>query len=85
MPNRKRDPATGKDSGTKIRGSTGIPLLLSVRSGATLSLPGMMQSILNVGINEKIAEGLSKKTELCLGGLGFFSEVSPELWDVTWT
>ena len=38
------------------------PLLLSVRSGATLSLPGMMQSILNVGINEKIAEGLSKKT-----------------------
>ncbi|OGP50959.1 MAG: hypothetical protein A2Y79_10360 [Deltaproteobacteria bacterium RBG_13_43_22] len=39
------------------------PLLLSVRSGATLSLPGMMQSILNVGINEKIAEGLSKKTD----------------------
>jgi pyruvate, orthophosphate dikinase len=39
------------------------PLLLSVRSGATLSLPGMMQSILNVGINEKIAEGLSKKPD----------------------
>lgn len=37
------------------------PLLLSVRSGATISLPGMMQSILNVGINERIAEGLSKK------------------------
>jgi len=39
------------------------PLLLSVRSGATLSLPGMMQSILNVGINEKIAAGLSKKPD----------------------
>jgi pyruvate, orthophosphate dikinase len=37
------------------------PLLLSVRSGATISLPGMMQSILNVGINETIAEGLGKK------------------------
>lgn len=37
------------------------PLLLSVRSGATVSLPGMMQSILNVGINETIAKGLSEK------------------------
>ncbi len=37
------------------------PLLLSVRSGATISLPGMMQSILNVGINERITEGLSQK------------------------
>jgi pyruvate,orthophosphate dikinase len=37
------------------------PLLLSVRSGATISLPGMMNSFLNVGINEKIAEGLGKK------------------------
>ena len=39
------------------------PLLLSVRSGATISLPGMMQSILNVGINKEIAEGLSRKPE----------------------
>jgi len=37
------------------------PLLLSVRSGATISLPGMMNSFLNVGINEEIAEGLGKK------------------------
>jgi pyruvate,orthophosphate dikinase len=37
------------------------PLLLSVRSGATISLPGMMSSFLNVGINEAIAEGLGKK------------------------
>jgi pyruvate, orthophosphate dikinase len=37
------------------------PLLLSVRSGATVSLPGMMHSFLNVGINESIAEGLAQR------------------------
>ncbi|OGP67925.1 MAG: hypothetical protein A2W27_03350 [Deltaproteobacteria bacterium RBG_16_44_11] len=39
------------------------PLLLSVRSGATVSLPGMMNSFLNVGINESIAENLSAKKD----------------------
>ena len=39
------------------------PLLLSVRSGATVSLPGMMNSFLNVGINESIAENLSAKED----------------------
>jgi pyruvate,orthophosphate dikinase len=39
------------------------PLLLSVRSGATMSLPGMMRSFLNVGVNETIAEGLSRKPD----------------------
>ncbi|OPY70483.1 MAG: Pyruvate, phosphate dikinase [Syntrophorhabdaceae bacterium PtaU1.Bin034] len=39
------------------------PLLLSVRSGATVSLPGMMHSFLNVGINEAIAEGLSRRDD----------------------
>ncbi|MGD0230137.1 MAG: hypothetical protein ABSC19_07250, partial [Syntrophorhabdales bacterium] len=37
------------------------PLLLSVRSGATVSLPGMMHSFLNVGINQAIAEGLARR------------------------
>lgn len=37
------------------------PLLLSVRSGATVSLPGMMHSFLNVGINEAIADGLAQR------------------------
>ena len=44
-------------------GDRNNPLLLSVRSGAAVSLPGMMQSFLNVGINTSIAEGLSKKDE----------------------
>ncbi|MFA5280227.1 MAG: PEP/pyruvate-binding domain-containing protein [Smithellaceae bacterium] len=39
------------------------PLLLSVRSGATVSLPGMMRSFLNVGINAAIAENLSARKD----------------------
>jgi pyruvate,orthophosphate dikinase len=38
------------------------PLLLSVRSGSAIALPGMMGSFLNVGMNEKIAENLSRKS-----------------------
>ncbi len=38
------------------------PLLLSVRSGARASMPGMMDTVLNLGLNEKTLEGLSKKT-----------------------
>jgi pyruvate,orthophosphate dikinase len=37
-------------------------LLLSVRSGATMSMPGMMTTFLNVGINEEIVEGLIEQT-----------------------
>jgi pyruvate,orthophosphate dikinase len=39
------------------------PLLVSVRSGAKFSMPGMMDTILNLGLNDKIAERLSKKTD----------------------
>ena len=38
------------------------PLLLSVRSGAAISMPGMMSTIINVGINPDITEGLAEKT-----------------------
>ncbi len=38
------------------------PLLFSVRSGASISQPGMMDSFLNVGINEEIAEGIAART-----------------------
>ena len=40
-------------------GSTSSPLLVSVRSGARVSMPGMMDTILNLGINDQIVEGLS--------------------------
>jgi len=38
------------------------PLLVSVRSGARASMPGMMDTILNLGLNDKTVEGLSKKS-----------------------
>lgn len=38
------------------------PLLVSVRSGARASMPGMMDTILNLGLNDKVVEGLAKKT-----------------------
>lgn len=53
---RKLEKITGRKFGHRNN-----PLLLSVRSGATVSLPGMMKSFLNVGINETIAESLSQK------------------------
>ena len=42
-------------------GSTDDPLLLSVRSGASISMPGMMDTILNLGINDEIVKGLARK------------------------
>ena len=43
-------------------GSSTNPLLLSVRSGARASMPGMMDTILNLGLNDEAVEGLAKKT-----------------------
>jgi pyruvate,orthophosphate dikinase len=43
-------------------GDAGNPLLLSVRSGARASMPGMMDTILNLGLNDRVAEGLAKET-----------------------
>ena len=38
------------------------PLLVSVRSGAKFSMPGMMDTILNLGLNDKTVEGLKART-----------------------
>ena len=43
-------------------GSSENPLLLSVRSGAAASMPGMMDTILNLGLNDEVVEGLIKKS-----------------------
>ncbi len=58
-----------KDGIAKIEKAMGFkfgdknnPLLLSVRSGARASMPGMMDTILNLGLNDVTAEGLIKKT-----------------------
>jgi pyruvate, orthophosphate dikinase len=44
-------------------GDPEMPLLVSVRSGARASMPGMMDTILNLGLNDTIAEGLAKRTK----------------------
>lgn len=47
----------------KTFGSTEDPLLVSVRSGAPISMPGMMDTILNLGLNDQAVIGLAKKTD----------------------
>ncbi|MBR4600207.1 MAG: pyruvate, phosphate dikinase, partial [Treponema sp.] len=46
----------------KKLGDEADPLLVSVRSGAAISMPGMMDTILNLGLNDKAVLGLAKKT-----------------------
>ena len=50
-----------KKTGKKF-GSIENPLLVSVRSGAAISMPGMMDTILNLGLNDKTVIGLAKKS-----------------------
>ena len=53
---RELEQASGKRFGNKDN-----PLLLSVRSGSPISMPGMMDSVLNIGMSEEILESLKKK------------------------
>src|ERR1700691_5064792 len=46
----------------KKLGDANDPLLVSVRSGSARSMPGMMETILNLGLNEKSVQGLAKAT-----------------------
>src|SRR5580704_7629620 len=48
--------------GTKFGSSTGMPLLVAVRSGARDSMPGMMDTILNLGLNDQTVLALEKAT-----------------------
>lgn len=54
---RKLEEVTGKKFGDKEN-----PLLVSVRSGAAISMPGMMDTILNLGLNDDTVQGLIAKT-----------------------
>ena len=54
---KKMEKITGKKFGDKEN-----PLLVSVRSGARASMPGMMDTILNLGLNEEVVETLAKKS-----------------------
>jgi len=52
-----------KIMGYKFGDDQGFPLLLAVRSGARDSMPGMMDTVLNLGLNDKTVEALSKATK----------------------
>jgi pyruvate,orthophosphate dikinase len=54
---KKLEAVTGKEFGSKDN-----PLLLSVRSGARVSMPGMMDTILNLGLNDEAVKGMVEKT-----------------------
>ncbi len=54
---RKVECAAGKDFGSPVN-----PLLVSVRSGAKFSMPGMMDTVLNLGLNEETLQGLARLT-----------------------
>ncbi|MDE8323194.1 pyruvate, phosphate dikinase [Erysipelothrix rhusiopathiae] len=47
----------------KTFGGTDKPLLVSVRSGARVSMPGMMDTVLNLGLNDQVVEALAKDNE----------------------
>ncbi len=53
----KLESIAGKEFGNKEN-----PLLVSVRSGSRASMPGMMDTILNLGLNDEVVEGLAAKT-----------------------
>jgi pyruvate, orthophosphate dikinase len=52
-----------EDHAGKKLGDPDDPLLVSVRSGARESMPGMMDTVLNLGLNDQSVEGLTKKTQ----------------------
>ncbi|MDA8316991.1 MAG: pyruvate, phosphate dikinase [Actinomycetota bacterium] len=55
---RRLERAMGKEIGDAVD-----PLLVSVRSGAQFSMPGMMDTVLNLGLNDRSVEGLAKQTD----------------------
>ncbi len=55
---KKLEEVSGKQFGNSEK-----PLLVSVRSGAVISMPGMMDTVLNLGLNKETLKGLAKETE----------------------
>ena len=64
----KMEEITGKKFGDKEN-----PLLVSVRSGARASMPGMMDTILNLGLNEEVVEVLAAEVRQSALGMGLLS------------
>ena len=70
----KMEGVTGKKFGDKEN-----PLLVSVRSGARASMPGMMDTILNLGLNEEVVNTLAEKSGNPALGLGLLQKIHPDV------
>ena len=68
-----------KKTGKKWNSRTN-PLLVSVRSGAAISMPGMMDTILNLGLNDETVLGLAKKNKQSKICLGLIQKIYPTFW-----
>lgn len=71
----KMEQITGKKFGDREN-----PLLVSVRSGARASMPGMMDTILNLGLNEDVVEVIAAKSGQSPLGLGLLSQIYPDVF-----
>ena len=69
-----------KVTGKKL-GDANDPLLVSVRSGSARSMPGMMETILNLGLNDRSVEGLAKSTEESSLRLGRLSPLRADVFE----
>ena len=68
-----------KIMGTKFGDKTAMPLLVSVRSGARDSMPGMMDTILNLGLNDQTVLALVKATQERALRLGLLPPLRPDV------
>jgi len=71
----KVEKSTGKRFGDQER-----PLLVSVRSGARDSMPGMMDTILNLGMNDEVVEIVAKKTKNKRFAWDSYRRFLPDVW-----
>ena len=70
----KMEDITGKKFGDKEN-----PLLVSVRSGARASMPGMMDTILNLGLNEDVVDTIATEIRQPPLGLGLLQKIYPDV------
>ncbi len=68
-----------KIMGTKFGDTAKMPLLVAVRSGARDSMPGMMDTILNLGLNDQTVLALVKATEQRALRLGLLPPLHPDV------
>ena len=69
-----------KDHGHEVRRHAAMPLLVSVRSGARDSMPGMMDTILNLGLNDQTVLALVAADQERAFRLGLLPPLRPDVW-----